>query len=174
MNFLPEPHGHGALRGVFSKSSLTTVCCLTGASDAAKVAALIPGARSVVAGNGDHMTACSLYGAVVSALYRRERTGEGAKVGTSLLGNGLWSNGFNVQAALDGANMNAKLDNDNLSAFTRVYACSDDRWFILTLLPQVQDKAWPVLATPDLRMSNPAIEVRAGGCELDFSSRARL
>src|SRR3954470_4585263 len=28
LNFLPEPQGHGALRGVFDHSSLTTVCCL--------------------------------------------------------------------------------------------------------------------------------------------------
>ncbi len=30
LNFLPDPHGHGALRGVFEKSSLTTVCCFVG------------------------------------------------------------------------------------------------------------------------------------------------
>src|SRR3954470_11438758 len=28
LNFLPEPHGHGALRGVFAQSSFTTVSCL--------------------------------------------------------------------------------------------------------------------------------------------------
>ena len=28
LNFLPDPHGHGALRGVFAHSSLTTVSCL--------------------------------------------------------------------------------------------------------------------------------------------------
>ena len=28
LNFLPEPHGHGALRGVLAHSSLTTVSCL--------------------------------------------------------------------------------------------------------------------------------------------------
>src|SRR5262245_4321665 len=27
LNFLPEPHGQGALRGVFDHSSLTTVSC---------------------------------------------------------------------------------------------------------------------------------------------------
>jgi formyl-CoA transferase len=95
---------------------------------------------------GDHMSACSLYGAIVTALYRRQRTGEGAMVGTSLLANGLWSNGFNVQAALDGARMTSRMDSTKLSPFTQVYACSDDRWFILTLLPQVQEQMWPVLA----------------------------
>jgi crotonobetainyl-CoA:carnitine CoA-transferase CaiB-like acyl-CoA transferase len=99
-----------------------------------------------VPGMGDHMTACSLYGAIVTALYQRQRTGEGSMVGSSLLANGLWSNGFLVQAALDGANMNIRLDQGKLSAFTQIYRCRDDRWFVLAILPQVQDAAWVRLA----------------------------
>ncbi|MEM8661148.1 MAG: CoA transferase [Pseudomonadota bacterium] len=97
-----------------------------------------------VPGMGDHMSACSLYGAIVTALYQRDRTGEGAMVSTSLLANGLWSNGFMVQAALDGANTNARLDSEKRSAFTQLYRCRDDRWFLLTILPQIQEKIWPV------------------------------
>ena len=100
-----------------------------------------------VPGMGDHMAACSLYAAITTALYRRERTGKGAMVGSSLLANGLWSNGFNVQAALDGANMSSNLDSSQLSAFTQIYACKDQRWFILTILLQAQEQAWPALAT---------------------------
>ena len=99
-----------------------------------------------VPGMGDHMSACSLYGAIVTALYQRQRTGEGCMVGSSLLANGLWANGFNVQAALDGANMDVRLDSDKRSTFTQLYRCRDDRWFLLTILPQVQDAAWPRLA----------------------------
>lgn len=99
-----------------------------------------------VPGMGDHMTACSLYGAIVTALYQRQRTGQGCMVGSSLLANGLWSNGFNVQAALDGANMDVRLDSAKLSAFTQIYRCRDDRWFLLTILPQAQEAAWPRLA----------------------------
>src|SRR5204863_8213852 len=36
-----------------------------------------------VAGSGDNATAVGLYSAIVTALYRRERTGEGAHVTTS-------------------------------------------------------------------------------------------
>jgi crotonobetainyl-CoA:carnitine CoA-transferase CaiB-like acyl-CoA transferase len=104
-----------------------------------------PPAASVPA-MGDHMAANSLYGAIVTALYRRERTGQGGKVGTSLMSNGLWSNGIYLQAALDGADMSARIDADTLSAFTNIYRCRDGRWFMLTILPQVQDKAWPQLA----------------------------
>jgi crotonobetainyl-CoA:carnitine CoA-transferase CaiB-like acyl-CoA transferase len=99
-----------------------------------------------VPGMGDQMTACSLYGAIVTGLYQRQLTGKGTSVGTSLLANGLWSNGFMVQAALDGANMDKRLDMDKVSAFTRVYRCRDDRWFLLTILLQAQDAAWPRLA----------------------------
>ena len=95
---------------------------------------------------GDHMAANTLYGAIVTALYRREQTGLGGKVGTSLIGNGLWSNGLFVQAALDGADMSVRMDADTLSAFTNIYRCRDDRWFMLTILPQAQESAWPELA----------------------------
>ena len=98
-----------------------------------------------VPGMGDHMAANTLYGAIASALYRRERTGQGGMVGTSLLANGLWSNGIMVQAALEGANMSARMDQSKMSAFTRSYRCQDDRWFLLTILPQAQDKSWPSL-----------------------------
>lgn len=99
-----------------------------------------------VPGMGDHMSACSLYGAIVTALYQRQRTGEGSMVGSSLLANGLWSNGFMVQAALDGAKMEVRLDRAKRSAFTQLYRCRDDRWFLLTILPQAQEEAWPRLA----------------------------
>jgi formyl-CoA transferase len=32
------------------------------------------------------------YGAIVTALYQRERTGKSGYVGSSLLANGLWAN----------------------------------------------------------------------------------
>ena len=67
-------------------------------------------------------------------------------VGSSLLANGLWSNGIMVQAALDGADMNVRLDDDKLSAFTRIYCCGDERWFMLAILPQAQEGVWPQLA----------------------------
>src|SRR3546814_9429753 len=61
-----------------------------------------PPARSLP-GMGDHATAMSLFGAVMMALFRRERTGRGGMVSTSLMANGVWSNGFLAQAMLCGA-----------------------------------------------------------------------
>src|ERR1700681_2925805 len=53
-----------------------------------------------VAGSGDNATAVGLYGAIVTALYRRERTGKGSYVTTSLLAEGVWSASVSIQAAL--------------------------------------------------------------------------
>ncbi len=43
-------------------------------------------------GMGDHPSATGLYAAIVTALYRREKTGKDGMVQSSLLQNGLWAN----------------------------------------------------------------------------------
>ncbi len=54
-------------------------------------------------GQGDHPTALALYASIVTALLHRERTGQGMRVHTSLLANGLWANLCYAQGALIGA-----------------------------------------------------------------------
>jgi len=94
-------------------------------------------------GSGDHATAVGLYGAIVTALYRRERTGKGAYVTTSLLAQGIWSGSMYVQAALAGANFYPLHDRKNPpNAIFNVYRTSDDQWFLIV----VQNKDWPSLA----------------------------
>jgi len=56
-------------------------------------------------GMGDHPTAVSMYAMIVTALMRRERTGKGSHVHTSLLHNGIWSNACHAQAAFSGAEL---------------------------------------------------------------------
>lgn len=70
----------------------------TGLMDLVRAQGAAPGMS--VPGMGDHPTAVSLYAAIVTALLRRERTGKGGKVHTSLLANGLWANTCYVQGAL--------------------------------------------------------------------------
>src|ERR1700751_1364218 len=53
-----------------------------------------------VAGSGDNATAVGLYSAIVTALYRRERTGKGSYVTPPGLAEGIWSAGVSIQAAL--------------------------------------------------------------------------
>lgn len=110
-------------------------------------------ARSVP-GMGDHPSAMSLYGAIVTALYRRERTGKGAQVHTSLMANGIWSNGFFVQARLCGADIAPRPPREHaFNALTNHYCCNDGRWLILSLLNE--ERQWPLLldciGRPDLR-----------------------
>src|SRR5260370_142414 len=93
---------------------------------------------------GDHPSALALFGAIVSALYRRERTGKGAHVGSSLMANGVWSNGLMVQARLCGAKIPKRPPREQtLNAMTNHYRCRDGRWLILSLLKE--DRERPVL-----------------------------
>ena len=114
-----------------------------------------------VAGSGDNATAVGLYSAIVTALYRRERTGKGSYVTTSLLAQGVWSASVSIQAALCDAKFFAPHDRKNpANAALNVYQASDGTWFLLIVTP---DKLAPVakaIGRPDLltdpRFSNPA------------------
>ena len=102
-------------------------------------------ARSVP-GMGDHPSAMGFYGGIVTALYRRERTGRGGHVSSSLLANGLWANGFFVQAALSGLVVPPRPKREQgTNACTSMYRCADGRWFILTLLNE-ERQFLPLLA----------------------------
>ena len=94
-------------------------------------------------GSGDHATAVTLFSAIVTGLYRRERTGKGSYVTTSLLAAGVWSCGVFVQAALCEATffpLHDRLKPPN--ALINMYRASDDSWFVLVLTPD----HWPALA----------------------------
>src|ERR1700751_5665857 len=92
-----------------------------------------------VAGSGDNATAVGLYGAIVTALYRRERTGKGSYVTTSLLAQGIWSAGVFIQAAFNEAKFFGLHDRTHpANAAMNVYRTSDDTWFVLIITP---DKA---------------------------------
>src|SRR3954469_25832303 len=101
-------------------------------------------ARSV-AGMGDHPCAMALYGAIVTALYRRERTGKGSHVSSNLMANGVWASGVLTQAKLCGAEFQERRPRERaLNAVPNHYQCRDGRWLILSLLNE--EKQWPALA----------------------------
>ena len=101
-------------------------------------------ARSV-AGMGDHPCAMALYGAIVTALYKRERTGKGSHVSSNLMANGVWANGVLAQARLCGAKFSERRPREHaLNAVTNHYQCRDGRWIILSLLNE--ERQWPALA----------------------------
>src|SRR2546428_12586700 len=89
-----------------------------------------------VAGSGDNATAVCVYAAIATALYRRERTGKGSYVTTSLLAAGIWSASVFIQAALCGANFYGLHDRAHpANAALNVYKSSDGTWFVLVVTP---------------------------------------
>jgi formyl-CoA transferase len=101
-------------------------------------------ARSV-AGMGDHPCAMAFYGAIVTALYQRERTGKGAHVASNLMANGVWAASVLAQAKLCGAKFGERRPRERaLNAVTNHYRCRDGRWLILSLLNE--ERQWPTLA----------------------------
>ncbi len=93
---------------------------------------------------GDRATAMTLVSSILMALIHRNKTGQGSWVGTSLLGNGLWSCGVIAQAALVGAYLPPRPPPDRpRSALGNIYRTSDDRWLQLTIVRT--DKLWAPL-----------------------------
>jgi crotonobetainyl-CoA:carnitine CoA-transferase CaiB-like acyl-CoA transferase len=114
-----------------------------------------------VAGSGDNATAVGLYSAIVTALYRRERTNQGAYVTTSLLAEGVWSASVSIQAALCGAKFYGPHDRKNpANAAMNVYRSADDTWFVLIVTPDKLADVAKAIGRPDLltdpRFSDPA------------------
>jgi len=100
-------------------------------------------ARSV-AGMGDHPCAMALYSGIVTALYKRERTGQGSHVKSNLMANGVWASGVLAQAKLCGAQFQPRRPREHaLNAVVNHYRCRDGRWLILSLL--TEDRQWPAL-----------------------------
>ncbi len=92
-------------------------------------------------GQGDHPTAVSLFAAIMLALYQRQCTGRGMQVDTSLLANGLWSNGYLAQAALCGADVPTRPKRNIFpNALTNHYQCRGGHWFILSMVNE--DREW--------------------------------
>jgi crotonobetainyl-CoA:carnitine CoA-transferase CaiB-like acyl-CoA transferase len=121
----------------------TALWARTGLMDLAKPSPDSPPARSLP-GMGDHPTGVSLFAAIMTALYRRDRTGRGTMVSTSLLANGLWWNAIQIQAALSGARVEPRPPREEpASALANLYRCADGRWFLLNLLND--DRDWPPL-----------------------------
>ncbi|NEV00269.1 CaiB/BaiF CoA transferase family protein [Bradyrhizobium uaiense] len=114
-----------------------------------------------VAGSGDNATAVGIYSAIVTALYRRERTGKGTYVTTSLLATGIWSASVSIQAALAGAKFYGLHDRKHpASAALNVYRASDGTWFVLVVMPDKLVAVTKAIGRSDLltdpRFSDPA------------------
>jgi len=90
---------------------------------------------------GDHPTAMTLFGAIMLALFARQRTGRGGQVATNLLHNGIWSNGIFAQAALLGAFPEPRRGRQFAkNALTNAYRARDGRWLSLVIVRE--ERVW--------------------------------
>ena len=126
-------------------------------------------------GMGDHPTAATLFGAIMMGLYKREQTGEGSMVSTSLMANGIWSNGCWLQAELCGNPVRPRpAREDAEDPLINLYRTSDDRWLIVTFMnnlalwPNFSERVGqpelsqdPRFATPEARSENSKALIEA-------------
>ena len=97
-----------------------------------------------VPGFGDHTTAMSLFGGIVMGLYRREKTGEGCYVTTSLAANGVWANGMSLQGTIAGFDVAQRRQSKGwINPLLSVYPTQDGRHVLLTILNPARE--WPQL-----------------------------
>jgi crotonobetainyl-CoA:carnitine CoA-transferase CaiB-like acyl-CoA transferase len=122
------------------------------------------------AGLGDHPTSVSLFASIMVALYQRQITGRGSRVFTSLMANGIWSNGCAVQAALCDATFFPKWTRKTaICPLVNHYVARDGRRMFFCLLDPIRD--WrhlcqalqfdelhddPKFSTPKARQENSA------------------
>ena len=93
-----------------------------------------------ILGWGDHASAMSMFGAVMLGLYQRERTGQGGKVYSSLLANGLWANGIPLAARLSGAEVQLETPRHEMNnALAIPYGTRDGHWFYPWLFDEERD-----------------------------------
>jgi formyl-CoA transferase len=123
-------------------------------------------------GMGDHPTAMAMYAAIVTALYRRQLTGQGGVAATSLMANGLWANACQVQAALCGYELMGRPARGLRGTMNEAYQTLDGRSFVivstnpardwLSLTKAVGREEWredPRFATPMERFANSPVLV---------------
>ncbi len=94
-------------------------------------------------GVGDHASAMTLFGAIMMALYRREKTGKGTFVSTSLAANGVWSMGMHVQGMIAGYDPTELLKEKGYSPFTLAYETRDEGFVMLVGANPTRE--WPLL-----------------------------
>jgi len=105
---------------------------------------------------GDHPTAATLFGAIMLGLYRRERTGQGSKVSTSLMAAGAWANSVDIQAKLCSAQFPVRKAGERpLNPLIAAYLSSDQHAMIIALLDPEREysRLCEALGEPDLATS---------------------
>lgn len=117
----------------------TALWARSGLMDLVKPAPDAPPSRSLP-GMGDYPSGLALLSSILMALIKRDRTGRGSKVMTSLAATGVWMNAYYGQAALAGADIPPRPHRSEApNALGNVYQCADGRWFNLAIVNQVRE-----------------------------------
>ena len=127
-------------------------------------------------GVGDHATSMTLYAGILTALIRRDKTGEGSMVSTSLAQCGAWANGLNLQSVIAGVDGAARRDQEGWSnPLQNIYQTKDGRDLIVSvqnirrdypkLLDNLEKPEW--LQEEDMQPIKPLFRNR-------FEARKRL
>ncbi|MFC1901092.1 CaiB/BaiF CoA transferase family protein [Chloroflexota bacterium] len=113
----------------------------------------------------DYITGMSLALGIMTALYVREKTGEGQEVNTSLFNTGVWAVSSDLSATLvTGQDRQALSRKDTGSPLMNIYETKDERWLYLSVgegtwsnfchaLGQEMERD-PRFATPESRLEN--------------------
>jgi len=102
---------------------------------------------------GDHPTAATLFGAIMLGLYRRERTGKGSKVTTSLMAAGAWANSVDIQAKLCAAHFpERRVGARPMNPLIAAYPSSDGHAMIIACLDPEREysRLCEAIGAPDL------------------------
>jgi len=123
----------------------------TGLMDAVRTAEGDPAMPSPAM--GDHPSAMTMYAAIMTGLYKRERSGKGSKISTSLMANGLWAASSALSGILAGTKPYRRLNPAKPgSALVNYYRTKDERWISLIVIQE--EKHWPnfikAIERPDL------------------------
>lgn len=114
----------------------------SGISDLARYEGQPPGVP--LPAQGDRAAAMGLTSGILMALLRRQQTGEGGLVSSSLYANGLWSNGIMAQAALLDAYLPPRPPREKpRTALANYYETKDGRWMLLAIINE--ERGFPAL-----------------------------
>lgn len=95
-------------------------------------------------GFGDHMTAVSLVSGLMAALWKREKTGQGCVVDTSLLRTGIYGLGADFAMQMHYGKLAPRTHReDTPAALVNCYKARDDKW--LWMLGVESERHWPNL-----------------------------
>lgn len=102
---------------------------------------------------GDNTTGMFMLSGIALALYARQKTGKGQRVDNSLMANGMWVAGIDIQGALVYGMEVGRFSRKTMgNPLYNTYEAKDGKWFQLQMLQT--DRYWPglckVLGRPDL------------------------